>query len=126
MKWKVVREVDADALVAKATEDAIKSAFFAMLEAVQNRAPTRDRILVNGLGLGGGVSQLSETGAVVGTDVEYGYPLDKPETREPHYVRHKSYAGEKTANWFDKGVEDADLSEAESIMRETVENGWRA
>lgn len=130
---KVVREVDLPHLVGKALEFYLGKALLAYSKGISKRAPVEYGVLRGSLQPGGkdtltGLdSAKPPQWAKIGTAVKYAGPLNDPITRDPHY-RNGPYAGESTAGWFDKGIDDAtpDLEGYLAEAAEMIEDGWRA
>lgn len=128
---KVIREVDLDKVIGNAFREFCNEWVLATVDSIQGRSPHLHGNLEGSLGPGGPVTGVDSADpprwAKVGTKVEYGFALNYPKSREPHY-RHTRYIGDKTAGWFERGVDDSmpRISELVKVMAKDVEAGWRA
>jgi len=121
-RLRIVRVIDEKSLMNGSLKAMIAEVFLGVLAAVQDRSPHDFGRLVNSLAVGGGVSQLKDDRAIVGTNVDYGYKLDAES--QYHYREHKSYAGEQTQGWFSTTVTNLKFDDVAKDGARAAEAFW--
>jgi len=129
VEYKVIRSVDAGRIFGAALEGWLRKAWMGVHKGVTTTNPHDSGQLRASLALGGGVSVLDRTSAVVGTNKEYG-PVLEGGTRKGSVLHYgpgnPSFCGKETKGWFKAGV-DQGLAKSKGWAEEAgeeIKQGW--
>ena len=137
----VVREVSDEKLLREPAKRFLDDCMKHFHEKIADRAPWDTGNLQGALQPGSGVTRVLDEAAIVGVAGKkggrgkkkrsaqvYGLALDQPKARNPHY-RATAWKGNKTAGWFDRGVDDAMPGLTDKLVPQLaadIEAAWRA